>query len=144
MRRFGKANVREAVAGYLFIMPNFVGFLTFTSLPVLASLYLSFHRWDVLTPMKFAGLRNVVQMVGFRRGLVDMPVPGRPGVTRQVPKIVARDPAFWKYLYNTLFMMGSIPVNIMASLGLAMLLNQRLRGVVFFRALFFLPSQQFF
>ena len=140
MRRFSKARGREALAGYLFIMPNFVGFLIFTSWPVLYSLFLSFHQWDILRPKQYVGLTNFVRLVGFKKELVEVPVAGTRGMMESVVKIVPRDPVFWKYLFNTLFLMASIPLNILAALGLAIVLNQRLRGVVFFRTLFFLPS----
>ena len=55
---------REALAGYGFILPNFVGFLLPTSLPVLASLLLSFYRWDLLSrPPEFAGLGNFAELI---------------------------------------------------------------------------------
>lgn len=128
------------MAGYLFIMPNFLGFLVFTSVPVLASFYLSFHKWDILSPRQYVGMDNFAKLVGCRRELVTVPVEGKPGMTESVSKIVPRDPMFWQYSFNTLFLMASIPVNILASLGLALLLSRRMRGVVLFRTVFFLPS----
>jgi multiple sugar transport system permease protein len=51
-----------------------------------------------------------------------------------------RDREFWYYAYNTLFLMLGIPVNIMGSLLLAVVMNQKLRGIVVFRTMYFLPS----
>jgi len=52
----------------------------------------------------------------------------------------AADPRFWKYLWNTVFLMMAIPVQMGASLFLALVLNQRIRGRVLFRAIFYLPT----
>ncbi|MCK5160220.1 MAG: sugar ABC transporter permease, partial [Candidatus Aureabacteria bacterium] len=52
----------------------------------------------------------------------------------------ANDAYFWQYLGNTLFLMLGIPISMFASLGLAVLMNKKLRGIVFFRTIYFLPS----
>ena len=135
-------NTREGVAGYLFILPNLTGFLVFTSLPVIASLILSFCDWDILTPAKFAGISNFVKLVGFH-------FEGADWVSRDnfFLDIIgyyrawgANDPSFWKYTWNTVFIMAAIPIGMFGSLMLAMVMNQKLRGMVFFRTIFFLPS----
>jgi multiple sugar transport system permease protein len=108
-----------------FLVPNLAGFALFTAWPVLAALLLSFTAWDLLTPPKFAGLDNYSDLLGFRM---------TPDGLR------ANDPRFWKYLGNTIFLMLSLPVNVGASLFLAILLNQKIRGTYFYRLLFFLPS----
>ncbi len=115
----------EKVAGYVFIMPNFLGFLVFTSLPVLASLGLSFVEWDLLTPAKFVGFANFVKLLGFHR---------------DAGQLVANNPEFWKYMYNTVFLMLVIPFNMAGSLALALAANQKLKGITFFRTVFFLPT----
>jgi len=112
---------RGAVAGWLFLMPNLLGFLLFTSVPVLASLVLSFYKWDLFTPARFVGLQNFVRLLGFHAG--------RPN-----------DPEFWSACFNTVFLMLMIPVNMLASLFLALVMNQKLRGIVAFRTMFFLPT----
>ena len=106
---------KEAVAGYGFLLPNLLGFLLFTSIPVLASLALSFVEWDLLSwPPKFVGLANFINLM--------------------------RDPFFWKYCGNTIYMMASIPLGMAGSLVLALALNQKLKGIVFFRTVYFLPT----
>jgi len=109
-----KRRLREALTAYCFILPNFLGFLIFTSGPVVASLCLAFADWDIITPAKFAGIDN------FR-------------------KLVA-DVKFWKYLWNTAFLMCRIPISMAVSLGMAMVLNQKLKARTVFRTVFFLPS----
>ncbi len=123
-----RAQWADWLGSQVFILPNFLGFLTFTLLPVLASLCLSFVKWDVVRPVntaQFVGLGNFKHLLGFHleNGL-----------------IVANDTEFWYYVYNTLFLMLGIPVSIFSSLFLALVMNQRLRGIVFYRAVFFLPT----
>jgi multiple sugar transport system permease protein len=101
-------------AAWLFLLPNLAGFVLFTSFPVLASLVLSFFKWDLFTTPEFVGLSNFTR--------------------------IARDRDFWYYAYNTVFLMLVIPVNIAGSLLLAVVMNQKLRGIVVFRTIFFLPS----
>lgn len=102
------------MTGYGFILPNFLGFLVFTSGPVIVSLCLAFTRWDIITPAEFVGLDNF--------------------------KKVLLDPLFSKSLWNTVFMMSAIPITMALSLSMALVLNQKLRGRVVFRTIFFLPS----
>ena len=110
-----KSSAKETLAAYGFLLPNLSGFLIFTSLPVLASLVLSFTSWDALSgPPRFVGLKNYIALF--------------------------LDPFFWKYCWNTIYLMLSIPLGMAGSLVLALLLNQKLKGVVFFRTVYFLPT----
>jgi multiple sugar transport system permease protein len=116
---------REWVVALAFLLPNICGFFLFTAGPVLASLVLSFTSWDLLTPPRFVGFSNFVELLGFRN---------------TVDGWRANDPNFWKYLYNTLFMMMSLPVNIATSLFLAVILIKKIRFTYFYRLIFFLPT----
>lgn len=120
-----KRKIRETASGYAFLMPNFLGFLLFTSGPVLFSLFLAFTKWDIFTPMKWVGFENFVRLLWFH---YEGGVP------------VANDQDFWKFVGNTLFLMLGIPVGMAGSLALATIMNQRLKGIVFFRTVYFLPS----
>lgn len=121
-----KSSTRETLAAYLFLTPNFLGFLVFTFLPVFISLLLSFYQWDVITwPPKFVGFSNFINLLGFHM---------------ESGRLVPNDYNFWKYLWNTIFLMFSIPINMMAALALAIALNQRIKGIVTFRTINFLPS----
>src|SRR3990172_13253046 len=104
MKILKKASAREAFASYLFIMPNFLGFLAFTSLPVLASLVISFLHWDILTPAKPAGFSNFITLM--------------------------KDQLFWKYVGNTVFLMAGIPIGMAGSLAPAPAMKPKLRGIV--------------
>lgn len=116
---------QESTAAYAFLLPNFLGFLAFTSLPVLASLLLAFTDWDILTPLKWVGFENFIKLLGCHK---------------EAGRIVANDPLFWKYMGNTFYLMLAIPVGMGLSLILALAMNQKLKGIVFFRTIYFLPT----
>lgn len=116
---------KEAVVGYLFLLPNLTGFLVFTLVPVALSLILSFVSWDMLSPPKFIGFQNFINLLGFHR---------------EITGFVSNDPLFWKCVGNTLFLMIIIPIEIMASLVLALVMNQKVRFINLFRAIYFLPT----
>lgn len=109
-----KHSTKEAIAAYFFLAPNLIGFLVFTSIPVLASLVLSFMEWDLLSSPKFVGFENF--------------------------QMLFRDPYFRKFCWNTIYLMLAIPFSIGGSLILALALNQKLKGMVFFRTMYFLPT----
>ena len=116
----------ESISAYLFLLPNFLGFLLFTSIPVLASLALSFVKWDMLTwPPNFIGFDNFVKLLGFHA---------------ESGRFITNDPLFWKYLGNTLFLMMIIPLEIIGALVLAMAMNQKIKGMIVYRTIYFLPT----
>ena len=106
---------RDAIDGYLFILPWLLGFIIFTAGPMLASLGLVFVDWDLLTPPTWAGLDNV-QRLGTDR-LVGLS------------------------LYNTAYYtFVSVPLRLIVALGGALVLNASVRGLPFFRTAFYLPA----
>lgn len=105
---------KETVAGYLFLLPALGGILVFILGPVVAAIALSFTKWDLLTPAKFIGLSNYQELI--------------------------QDPMFRKVMLNTLIFTGaSVPLSLILSLGLALALNQKIKGIVIFRTIYFLP-----
>ncbi len=127
-----KAKNRETLAAIAFLAPNFIGFLVFTFLPVIFSLILSFFQWELLggegglfSGLRFIGFANFIKLLGFHF---------------ENGRLLANDPHFWYYLYNTVFIMLAIPIGIFGSLLLALSMNQKLKGIVFYRLIFFLPS----
>jgi multiple sugar transport system permease protein len=100
----------------LFLLPNFLGFVLFTAGPVLFSLGASFTNWDLQksVPFAFIGVEN------FRR--------------------LFHSEEFWVHLINTLYLMLGMPVAIAGSLMLALMLSQKLRGMSFYRTMFYLPT----
>ncbi|MEZ4863716.1 MAG: sugar ABC transporter permease [Caldilineaceae bacterium] len=100
---------------YLFLLPSFLGFLIFVVLPVVASLALSFVEWNLLTPPKFVGIENYIQLL-------------------------TRDAVFRKVAWNTLFFMVTIvPLQLGLGLALAVALNQQIRGMLVYRVIYFMP-----
>ena len=105
---------RETLAAYGFLLPNLIGFLIFTLLPVVAALLISLTDWNLLQPPKWVGLKNFATL--------------------------AQDPLFRKVLGNTaIYVLGTVPVQMILALLVAMALNQGLPGTLFFRAAFFMP-----
>jgi len=104
------------IAGYVFLLPWIIGFVGFTAGPIIASAILSLYEYSVLKPPKFIGLTN------YRYMFTD-------------------EPLFWKSLYVTAKYVGiSVPLNLAGALLLAVLVNQKLKGITFFRSVYFLPS----
>ncbi len=115
-RRLTPAARREATVFYLTVSPWIIGFLAFTVIPMGLSLYLSFTRWDVVHAPQWIGVQNFVTMF-------------------------TNDPDFWQSLKVTLiFTVTSVPLQLIISLGLAMLLDQATFAVGFFRTAFYIPS----
>lgn len=105
---------RVALVGWSFILPNFLGFAALTLVPVVGAFVVAFTDWDSYSDPKWIGLAN------FRR--------------------MQHDDNFWTALQNTCwYAAGHIPLTLAASLGLAVLLNQKLRGVGILRTAFFFP-----
>jgi len=116
---------RENWLAAWFVAPNAIGFAAFTLLPVAAALLLSLFQWDIFHEPRFVGLGNFRNLLGW----VNDDGEWRAG-----------DPRFWQFLGNTFYFMLAIPLTMAASLVLAVVLNQKLPGRVFFRTIFFLPS----
>lgn len=105
---------KDGTWALVMLLPNLLGFLTFVLVPVLATFVISFADWDLSENFKFIGLGNYQEL------LTD-------GIFRKV---------FWNTLYFTAV---SVPIGIVLSLFLAILLNQKLRLIRFYRAAFFIP-----
>lgn len=100
--------------GYWFVLPYLIFFLAFVAYPLTFSFILIFHRWNIVTPMEWIGLKNFFRLL--------------------------QDPLFFKSLVNTLtFLLIHIPLQILVALMFALLLNTKVKLRGFFRALYFLP-----
>lgn len=108
-----------------FLLPNLIGFALFTMWPVIAAFLLSFSEWDLLTPPRWVGWANFVDLLGFH--LSD-------------GAWVPNDSDFWKFLWNTIFLLLGLPATMATSLALALVLNQKLRFTYAYRLVFFLPG----
>lgn len=99
---------------YLLISPWLLGFVLFQGGPLLGALLLSFTNWEWPQSPTFVGLTHFQEMTA--------------------------DPLFLKTLFNSAYYaIGSVPLGLLIGLGLALLVNRRLRGIIIFRAIFFLP-----
>lgn len=106
---------KNTLTGYAFIGLFCVGFICFTIIPILSSLYYSFCDYDVLSPAKFKGLKNYIALFG--------------------------DEQFWVSLKATMmYVVFSVPLKLIFSLMIAMLLYQTNRMTSFYRAAYYLPS----
>ncbi len=109
MRR--PAETRTAV---FFLLPAFAVISLFHVIPAFYAWYISFFKFDNLSPMIFTGFANYSRLL--------------------------KDGMFWKSLFNTFyFAAGTIPLSIIISVFIAVLLNQKIRGLSFFRTAYFLP-----
>jgi multiple sugar transport system permease protein len=106
---------QESIIAWLFILPTLIGLGIFVFGALIYSLYISFTRWDMLTPARWVGLGNYLY--------------------------IFRDPYFVQCMYNTLyFVVLIVPLGIVIALAMAMLLNQKVKGLSFFRAVYYTPS----
>jgi multiple sugar transport system permease protein len=109
--------VRKRLAwGLFFISPWIIGFLVFTLYPMIASLYYSFTSYDVLRPPQWVGLENYVTFF-------------------------AKDHFAVKAITNTLYYaVIFVPLNIVVAVSVSLLLNNKIKGMAVYRAIFYLPS----
>ncbi|MDR3692744.1 MAG: extracellular solute-binding protein [Fimbriimonas sp.] len=115
--RLGRLARHEARWGYLCIAPWVIGFLVLTVEPMLASLFFSFTDYDVLSPPRWVGARNYLDMVGPDHGNV------------------------LKAFGNAAYLAGvGVPLGIVSGLAVALLLNSGVRGIRFYRLVFYLPA----
>ncbi len=114
--RRARRGLASAVRPYLYILPTFVFLFAFTHLPILKTFYLSLYRWNMASPkQEFIGLANYAQAWSA--------------------------PLFWQVLGNNLlFAIGTVPLTLAVALALALLINQKIRGLAIYRALLFYPT----
>jgi len=106
---------KNALLGYLFILPAIIGLGLFVVYPMVTSLYHSFTEWNGLTPARWIGLDNYTEMF-------------------------TNDPKFWSSVGVTLlWVVMSVPITMITALGLAVLVDRSLKGVKVFRTIFYLP-----
>lgn len=111
--RFTRQEKRNMIA-YSFIAPNFIGFAVFTLGPIIFAFILAFMKWDGNSPMQFTGLTNFMDMAANSR--------------------------FRSSFINTIaYCLATVPLTLAGALGLAMVLNQKIKGRNFFRTVGFFP-----
>ncbi len=105
----------ETIAGYLFLLPNLVGFIVFMLFPIFFAFYIMLTDWSLAKAPEFVGLKNFETMVN--------------------------DRLFWKSLGNSFYYtFVAVPTGIFIAFWLALALNRKMRGIIFFRTIYFLPQ----
>jgi multiple sugar transport system permease protein len=113
--KLGLLALREERIAYLFLLPWLIGLLVFVIGPIVASLFISMTNWNLLNPPQWVGLENYEKMLS--------------------------DRDFYNSLGVTLrYVALSVPIYMVTGLSLALLLNQKIRGMYFFRTILFMPS----
>lgn len=104
----------ESFWAYLFLLPGLIGLIFFTAGPTLAAIAISFSEWDLLSKLQWIGITNYQHAF--------------------------QDTIFWKSLGNTLYYtVGRVPALMVIPFGLALALNQKIKGVIIFRTIYILP-----
>ncbi len=106
---------KQWYAGFLCASPWLIGFTIFTGGPILFSIVMSFCHYDILNPARWVGLANFKW-------------------------IFTEDPLFWTSFWNTIYMVIGVPIGLVAGLAIALLLDIKLRGMTFYRTLFYMPA----
>jgi multiple sugar transport system permease protein len=115
LNRLKTPKMRNTVTGYLFIAPFILGVLVWVVFPAGMAAWLSFQKWDLITPNQFVGFGNFITMFN--------------------------DKLFWQSLkVTTVYTSFSVPLGLLIAFSTALLLNTKVRGLAVFRTIFYLPS----
>lgn len=114
-RRTLNNKVRNSIEAYVMIFPIIIGLLVFAVIPFIASLLISFTQWDIITPSKWIGADNYVNLF--------------------------KDEIFLKALKNTgYYAIVMVPLATAVGFAVALMMNMKIRGTVFFRTIYYLPA----
>ena len=112
-RRLG-LTYRGGATSYLFVLPSILFISVFVIVPIIGAFYYSFNDYDLLTAPEFEGLKNY--------------------------RLLGKEPRLFPAIRNTVFFaFGTVPAGVITSLLLAVLVNRAVRGIYFFRAMFYMP-----
>lgn len=116
IKKLSPEKKREAVIAYLFLLPLFIGVILFFIIPIFQSFFYSLTNWRGVGEAEFVGVKNFITLF-------------------------TNDKKFGAEIHNTfLYVIGSIPLTIFLALLIANLLNASIRGVSFYRIIYFLPN----
>jgi len=113
--RLGRTARQDLAAGLGFVSPWLFGFFLLIAGPFIFSVALSFTEYDILSPARWVGVRHYGELF-------------------------TSDPVFWKSLWNTVYMMVGVPLGMAIGLAIAMLLNSNVKGMSFYRTIYYLPA----
>lgn len=106
---------KETTVGYIFALPFIIGFLGFTIVPILSSLYYSFTDYSLIEKESWVGISNYIKLMGDKR--------------------------FWNSVYVTLkYVVTSVPLKLIFALFIAMIMTRKTKLVGFYRSLYYVPS----
>ncbi len=115
MARKLKSSFNQTAAPLLFLLPNMIIFGLFIIVPAVAGLRLSFYQYEILGDKLFIGFANYIEVI--------------------------QDAMFWKTFWNTLrYVLFVVPLLTVSALGMALITSDTIKGVAFFRGLFYLPT----
>ncbi len=115
IRWFRTLQGRRTLTGYIFISPFILGVLVWVLIPALTAIWLVFQDWNLISSPRYTGLENISRLGG--------------------------DKLFWQALKVTLiYTVASVPLGLVLSFVLALLINQKVRGIALFRTIYYLPS----
>ncbi len=150
-----KTNHEQIISGWLFLSPNLLGFLVFFAGPLILSFYFSFTDSDAFNTPNWIGFDNYARILNvkfawlssptqFARDVVDIKIydeVGRFIIGNGGILFAAADKFFWLALRNTLtFVLFAVPLSVIPALVLSNVLNSKLPGMKFYRAVYFMPS----
>jgi ABC-type sugar transport system permease subunit len=150
-----KTNHEQIINGWLFLSPNLLGFLIFFAGPLVLSFYFSFTDSDAFNPPNWVGFANYARILNvdfawlsspdqLARDVVDIKTydeVGRIVIGQRGLLFAAADKFFWLALRNTLtFVLFAVPLSVIPALLLSNVLNSKLPGMKFYRAVYFMPS----
>lgn len=127
--------IRQNAVAYMFLTPWLIGFFVLTLYPMIYSLGLSFTDYDFTKPdsTQFIGLGNYMKMFGSLFGIREF--------TASTGEVMRVDPYYMTSLSVTFrYVFVSVPLKLAFALAVAMLLNQKLRGVPIYRAIYYIPT----
>jgi multiple sugar transport system permease protein len=114
--------LKDNISSYAFLVPWIIGFLAWTLYPMIYSIYLSFTQYNIIQSPKWIGLRNYFIMFV---GNADYP----------------RDERFMHSLFVTLhYVFVSVPSKLIFALAVAMLMNQKIKGIPIYRTIYYIPT----
>lgn len=145
---------REAATGRALVMPWVIGFLVFNVFTIGSSLYLSFTEYNLFRPPEWVGLQNYQELFSISLSpLESRDQRSSDALPRRYKEVIrveagdggfvfgAREDGFWRSVKLTLpYAFLSVPLGLIGALAVALLLNQKVRGLGFWRVLYYMPA----